>query len=158
MGLEFRYAKRDDTELILSFIKNLAEYEKMSDDVVADTATLEKEIFDDKKAEVLFAEVDGKEIGFALFFHNFSTFVGRSGLYLEDIYFLPEYRGKGYGKAMLKKLASIAAERNCGRMEWCCLDWNKPSIDFYLSLGAKPMSEWTIYRLSGDELKNFGEG
>lgn len=158
MGLEFRYAKRDDTELILSFIKNLAEYEKMSDDVVADTATLEKEIFDDKKAEVLFAEVDGKEIGFALFFHNFSTFVGRSGLYLEDIYILPEYRGKGYGKAMLKKLASIAAERNCGRMEWCCLDWNKPSIDFYLSLGAKPMSEWTIYRLSGDELKNFGEG
>lgn len=158
MGLEFRYAKRDDTELILSFIKNLAEYEKMSDDVVADTATLEKEIFDDKKAEVLFAEVDGKEIGFALFFHNFSTFVGRSGLYLEDIYILPEYRGKGYGKAMLKKLASIAAERNCGRMEWCCLDWNKPSIDFYLSFGAKPMSEWTIYRLSGDELKNFGEG
>lgn len=158
MGLEFRYAKRDDTELILSFIKNLAEYEKMSDDVVADTATLEKEIFDDKKAEVLFAEVDGKEIGFALFFHNFSTFVGRSGLYLEDIYILPEYRGKGYGKAMLKKLASIAAERNCGRMEWCCLDWNKPSIDFYLSLGAKPMSGWTIYRLSGDELKNFGEG
>lgn len=158
MGLEFRYAKRDDTELILSFIKNLAEYEKMSDDVVADTATLEKEIFDDKKAEVLFAEVDGKEIGFALFFHNFSTFVGRSGLYLEDIYILPEYRGKGYGKAMLKKLASIAAERNCGRMEWCCLDWNKPSIDFYLSLGAKPMSEWTTYRLSGDELKNFGEG
>lgn len=158
MGLEFRYAKRDDTELILSFIKNLAEYEKMSDDVVADTATLEKEIFDDKKAEVLFAEVDGKEIGFALFFHNFSTFVGRSGLYLEDIYILPEYRGKGYGKAMLKKLASIAVARNCGRMEWCCLDWNKPSIDFYLSLGAKPMSEWTIYRLSGDELKNFGEG
>ena len=158
MGLEFRYAKRDDTELILSFIKNLAEYEKMSDDVVADTATLEKEIFDDKKAEVLFAEVDGKEIGFALFFHNFSTFVGRSGLYLEDIYILPEYRGKGYGKAMLKKLASIATARNCGRMEWCCLDWNKPSIDFYLSLGAKPMSEWTIYRLSGDELKNFGEG
>ena len=158
MGLEFRYAKRDDTELILSFIKNLAEYEKMSDDVVADTATLEKEIFDDKKAEVLFAEVDGKEIGFALFFHNFSTFVGRSGLYLEDIYILPEYRGKGYGKAMLKKLASIATARNCGRMEWCCLDWNKPSIDFYLSLGAKPMSEWTIYRLSGDELKNLGEG
>ena len=158
MGLEFRYAKREDTELIFSFIKNLAEYEKMSDDVVADTATLEKEIFDDKKAEVLFAEVDGKEIGFALFFHNFSTFVGRSGLYLEDIYILPEYRGKGYGKAMLKKLASIAAARNCGRMEWCCLDWNKPSIDFYLSLGAKPMSEWTIYRLSGDELKNFGEG
>ena len=157
MGLEFRYAKRDDTELILSFIKNLAEYEKMSDDVVADTATLEKEIFDDKKAEVLFAEVDGKEIGFALFFHNFSTFVGRSGLYLEDIYILPEYRGKGYGKALFKRLAQIAKEREYGRIEWWCLDWNKPSIDFYKSMGAEAMEEWTVYRLSGDTLDKLAE-
>ena len=158
MGLEFRYAERKDTDLILSFIKGIAEYEKLSDDVVADPAVLEEEIFDKKRAEVIFAVVDGKEIGFALFFHNFSTFLGRLGLYLEDIYLLPEHRKKGYGKALFKKVASIAVERNCGRMEWCCLDWNQPSIDFYLSHGAIPMSEWTTYRLTGDALKKCGEG
>ena len=135
-GLTIRYVEDGEEGLVLQLIKEIAEYEKMSDDVVADPAVLEEEIFDKKRAEVIFAVVDGKEIGFALFFHNFSTFLGRSGLYLEDIYLLPEHRKKGYGKALFKKVASIAVERNCGRMEWCCLDWNQPSIDFYLSHGA----------------------
>lgn len=150
--LYFRYAGRNDTPLILQFIKELADYEKMLDEVVADEATLEKWIFDKQKAEVIFAMEDDKEIGFALFFHNFSTFLGRAGIYLEDLYVRPEYRGKGYGKAILKKLASIAVERGCGRLEWWCLDWNKPSIDFYLSLGAEPMSDWTVYRIARDTL------
>lgn len=155
--LSFRYATRKDTSLILQFIKELADYEKMLNEVVADEKTLEKWIFDKQKAEVIFAIVDGKEIGFALFFHNFSTFLGRSGLYLEDLYIKPEYRKKGYGKAILKKLASIAVERGCGRLEWWCLDWNKPSIDFYLSLGAEPMSDWTVYRIAGDTLNKLAE-
>lgn len=153
--VNFRYAQKDDAALILSFIKGLAEYEKMSDDVIADEDTLKEWIFDKKKAEVIFAVADNTEVGFALFFHNFSTFLGRAGIYLEDLFVLPEYRGKGYGKAILKKLAKIAKERNCGRLEWSCLDWNKPSIDFYLSLGAAAMSEWTVYRLSGDTLTNL---
>ena len=150
--LNFRYAERKDTPLILKFIKELADYEKMLDEVVADEATLEEWIFDKQKAEVIFAMEDDKEIGFALFFHNFSTFLGRAGIYLEDLYVQPGYRGKGYGKAILKKLASIAVERGCGRLEWWCLDWNKPSIDFYMSLGAEPMSDWTVYRIAGDTL------
>ncbi len=121
--LTFRYAERKDTALILQFIKELANYEKMLDEVVADEATLEMWIFDKQKAEVIFALEDGKEIGFALFFHNFSTFLGRAGIYLEDLYVRPECRGKGYGKAILKKLAQIAVERGCGRLEWWCLDW-----------------------------------
>ncbi|HHW94659.1 MAG TPA: GNAT family N-acetyltransferase [Mogibacterium sp.] len=153
--LTFRNAERKDTALILRFIKELADYEKMSDEVVADETTLEKWIFDKQKAEVIFALEDGNEVGFALFFHNFSTFLGRSGIYLEDLYVKPEYRGKGYGKAILKKLASIAIERGCGRLEWWCLDWNKPSIDFYLSLGAEPMSDWTVYCIAGDTLKQL---
>lgn len=159
MGTEvcFRYAKRGDTALILSFIRKLAEYEKMQDEVVADEKTLEEWLFDRQKAEVIFALEEGREVGFALFFHNFSTFLGRAGIYLEDLYVLQEHRGKGYGKALLKKLASIAVERGCGRLEWCCLDWNKPSIDFYLSLGAKPLSDWTIYRVTGDTLLNLAE-
>lgn len=155
--MNFRYAERNDVSLILKFIRELAAYEKMLDEVVADEATLEEWIFDKNKAEVIFACLDGKEIGFALFFHNFSTFLGRAGLYLEDLYVSPEYRGKGYGKAILKKLASIAVERKCGRLEWWCLDWNKPSIDFYLSLGAKPMSDWTVYRIAGETLKNLAK-
>lgn len=150
--LTFRYAKRTDTALILRFIKALAEYEKMLDEVIADESTLEEWIFDKQKAEVIFAIADGREVGFALFFHNFSTFLGRAGIYLEDLFVLPEYRGKGYGKTLLKRLAAIAVERKCGRLEWWCLDWNQPSIDFYLSLGAKPMSDWTVYRITGDTL------
>ncbi len=155
--LTFRFAERADTPLILHFIKQLADYEKMLDEVVADEKTLEEWIFDRQKAEVIFALEDGVEVGFALFFHNFSTFLGRAGLYLEDLFVLPEHRGKGYGKAILKKLASIAVERGCGRLEWWCLDWNKPSIDFYLSLGAQPMSDWTVYRITGDTLTKLAE-
>lgn len=150
--LTFRSAKREDTALILSFIKELAEYEKMLDCVVATEAMLEERLFDKGQAEVIFAMEEDKEVGFALFFHNFSTFLGKAGLYLEDLYVKPEYRGRGYGKGLLKKLAQIAKERDCGRMEWWCLDWNKPSIDFYKSLGACPMDEWTTYRLEGDTL------
>ena len=153
----FRNAERKDTPLILEFIQKLAAYEKMADEVVADVSTLEQWIFDKQKAEVIFALEGGKEIGFALFFHNFSTFLGRAGIYLEDLYVEPEYRGKGYGKALLQKLASIAVERGCGRLEWWCLDWNQPSIDFYLSLGAQPMSDWTVYRITGDTLKNLAQ-
>lgn len=155
--LTFRSAERKDTALILRFIKELASYEKMLDEVVADEATLETWIFDKQKAEVIFAVLDETEIGFALFFHNFSTFLGRSGIYLEDLFVKPEYRGRGYGKAILKKLAAIAVERGCGRLEWWCLDWNKPSIDFYLSLGAEPMSDWTVYRIAGDTLEQLGK-
>lgn len=156
-NLTFRNAERQDVPLILQFIKELADYEKMLDEVVADEDTLETWIFDKQKAEVIFALEDGNEIGFALFFHNFSTFLGRSGIYLEDLYIKPAFRGKGYGKAILKKLASIAVERGCGRLEWWCLDWNKPSIDFYLSLGAEPMSDWTVYRIAGDTLVQMAE-
>lgn len=154
---EFRFAERKDTALILKFIKDLAEYEKMSDLVVATEEQLEEEIFGKKKAEVLFVMEDGLEVGFALFFHNFSTFLGRAGLYLEGLFVHPEFRGKGYGKATLKKLAQIAVERGCWRFEWWCLDWNKPSIEFYLSLGAEPMSEWTTYRVAGEKLLKLAE-
>ena len=153
----FRDAERKDVPLILQFIKEIAAYEKMSDQVIADETTLETWIFDKEKAEVFFVLEEEKEVGFALYFHNFSTFVGRGGIYLEDVYIRPEYRGKGYGKAILKKLAAIAVERGCGRMEWVCLDWNQPSIDFYLSLGAQPMSDWTLYRLTGDALAQLAE-
>lgn len=154
----FRKAVREDVPLILKFIRALAVYEKMEDRVVGDEKLLESELFVRQKAEVIFALEGEKEVGFALFFHNFSTFLGRSGMYLEDLFVLPEYRGKGYGKAILKKLASIAVERGCGRLEWSCLDWNKPSIGFYLSLGAVPMSDWTVYRLTGDTLGKLAEG
>lgn len=157
MELTFRFAEEKDSGLILYFIRQLADYEKMLDEVVADEQLLKKWIFEKEKAEVIFAVVDGKEIGFALFFHNFSTFLGRAGLYLEDLYVEPEYRGRGYGKALLKKLAQIAVERGCGRFEWWCLDWNKPSIDFYLSMDAEPMTDWTVYRLSGESLRKMAE-
>ena len=155
--LTFRAARAGDEERILFFIKELAKYEKMEDEVVATPQLLREWIFEKQKAEVIFPMIDGKEIGFALFFHNFSTFLGRAGLYLEDLFILPEYRGKGYGKATLKELARIAVSRGCGRLEWWCLDWNRPSIDFYLSLGAKPMDEWTTYRLTGETLKRLAE-
>ena len=151
----FRYAEECDTALILQFIKELAEYEKMLDEVIATEEILKEWIFEKNKAEVIFVLENGKEVGFALFFHNFSTFLGRAGVYLEDLYVKPEYRGKGYGKGLLKKLAQIAVERGCGRLEWWCLDWNKPSIDFYCSLGAEPMKDWTVYRIAGDTLKNL---
>lgn len=155
LELSFRFADINDCGLILNFIRELATYENMLDEVIATEDLLKEWIFEKKKAEVLFALEDNKEIGFALFFHNFSTFLGRAGIYLEDLFVLKEYRSKGYGKAILKKLAQITVERGCGRLEWSCLDWNQPSIDFYLSLGAKPMDEWTMYRLTGDTLNNL---
>ena len=155
--MNFRFAKREDCALILYFIKELASYEKMLDEVVADEKTLEEWIFGKQKAEVIFVMENEKEVGFALFFHNFSTFLGRAGIYLEDLFVLPEFRKRGYGKALLKRLAAIAVERGCGRLEWWCLDWNKPSIDFYLSLGAEPMSDWTTYRITGDTLRRMAE-
>lgn len=150
--LSFRFAKEEDVPIILNFIRELAQYEKMLDEVVATEDLLTEWIFRQKKAEVLFAVVDEKEVGFALFFHNFSTFLGRAGIYLEDLYVKPEYRGKGYGKKILQQLAKLAVERGCGRLEWWCLDWNKPSIEFYKSLGAKAMDEWTVYRITGATL------
>lgn len=156
--LTFRFAQRKDVPLILKWIKELADYEKLLHEVVATEELLEQWIFDKEKAEVIFAMVDQEEVGFALFFHNFSTFLGRAGIYLEDLYVKPEYRGNGYGKAILKQLAKIAMERGCGRLEWWCLNWNKPSIDFYRSLGAEAMDEWTVYRITGDTLKEMGIG
>lgn len=155
--LSFRYAEEKDSELILYFIKEIAKYENMLDEVDATVDLIKKGVFETKIAEVLFIQEDNKEVGFALFFHNFSTFTGKPGLYLEDIFIKEEYRHKGYGKATLKKLAKIAIDRDCARFEWVCLDWNEPSIQFYTSLGAKPMDEWTIYRLSGEALKKLAE-
>lgn len=154
---DYRFAGENDVGTILEFIRQLAVYEKMEDQVVATEDLLREWIFEKGKAEVLFALEDGREVGFALFCSNFSTFLGRAGIWLEDLFVLPEFRGKGYGRGLLKQLAKIAVERGCGRLEWSCLDWNKPSIDFYLSLGAVPMDEWTTYRLTGDTLKKMAE-
>ena len=148
----FRFANEKDCRLILKFIRSLAKYEKMEDEVVATQELLREQLFEKKKAEVLFVMDGEKEVGFALFFHNFSTFLGRAGIYLEDLYVRPAYRGRGDGKALLQELAHIAVIRSCGRLEWSCLDWNQPSIDFYKSLGAIPMDEWTVYRATGDKL------
>ena len=157
MEITFRYADRQDLGLILEYIKELAEYEKLQDEVVATEEILEEWIFNQKKAEVILAQADGKEAGFILFFHNFSTFLGRAGIYLEDLYVRPEYRGSGVGKALLKKLGAVTVERGCGRLEWSCLDWTQKSIDFYRSMGAVSMDEWTVYRVTGDSLKQLGE-
>ena len=153
--ITFRFAEIGDERKILFFINELAEYEHMKDQVVATEALLREWIFEKKKAEVLFAVKGEEEIGFALFFHNFSTFLGRAGIYLEDLFVLKEFRKRGVGKALIKELARIANERGCGRLEWWCLDWNKPSIDFYLSIGAKPMDEWTVYRMDKKTLESL---
>lgn len=155
-GFSIRFADENDAGLILRFIKELAAYENMLDQVVATEDLLRDWLFVKKKAEVFIGELDGKPVGFALFFHNFSTFLGRSGIYLEDLYVKPEARGKGLGEALLKQLAKLAVERGCGRLEWSCLNWNEPSIKFYLSLGAEPMRDWTVYRIAGNTLKAMG--
>lgn len=155
MHVQFRKAEEKDTALILAFIRELAKYEKMEDQVVAQEDVLRDQLFTKKNAEVIFAVADGHEVGFALFFHNFSTFLGRSGLYLEDLYVKPEYRGRGIGTAIFHELGRLARERGCGRLEWWCLDWNAPSIRFYKSLGAEAMTDWTVYRLAGDALKKL---
>ncbi len=154
--LTFRNATREDIPLVLTFIKKLAEYEKRLNEVVATEKDLEKWIFDKKIAEVIFALEDGKEIGFALFFLSFSTYLGNVNLHLEDLFIDPEYRRKGYGKALLKRLAKIVVERGYGRFEWTCLSWNESSIKFYLSLGAKQM-DWNVFHLTGDALKKLAE-
>ncbi len=156
--LSFRFAEKKDCGRILSFIRKLSVYEKMENEVTATEELLEKQLFADRRAEVLFICEDGREIGFALFFHNFSTFVGKAGLYLEDFYIEPPFRGKGYGRATMRKLCQIARERDCGRVEWSCLDWNTKSIDFYLSLGARAMDEWTVYRLDEEAINRVADG
>ena len=155
--LNIRFAVPGDEAIILNFIRGLAEYEHLSGEVVATEALLREWLFEKRTAEVLIAELDGAPIGYSLFFHNFSTFLGRAGIYLEDLYILPEHRGNGCGKAMLRRLAQLTVERGCGRLEWACLDWNRSSIDFYLSLDARPMSDWTGYRLTGDALRALAE-
>lgn len=152
-----RAARPDEAGLVLDFIKKIAEYEKCSAEVIADEATIRHSLFVEHSAEVVFAEEDGTPVGFALFFHNFSTFVGRKGMYLEDLFILPEKRGLGYGKALLKYVAKLAVERGCGRMEWICLDWNEPALKVYRSIDARPMSEWTVQRLDETTLKQFAE-
>jgi len=154
---KFRNAVEADAPLILGFIRDLAEYERLSDEVVTNEETLREWIFEKRRAEVIFPTLDGTEIGYALYFYNFSTFLGRAGLYIEDLYIKPEYRGRGFGKATLAELARIAVEHECGRLEWWCLDWNKPSIEFYLSLGAKPMEDWTVFRIAGEGLTDLAK-
>lgn len=155
--LEIRRAVEKDLPLILEFIRGLAEYEHMAGEVVATEELLREWLFERRAAEVIFAVLDGREVGFALFFGNFSTFLGRGGIYLEDLYVKEAYRGRGAGRALLRELARLGLARGCGRLEWACLDWNRPSIDFYLSLGARPMSDWTTYRAAGETLKKLAE-
>ena len=152
-----RPARPDEAGVILDLIRQLAVYEKCEGDVVADEDTLRHSLFVERSAECLLGEEDGVVVGFALFFHNFSTFVGKKGLYLEDLFIIPEKRGRGYGKAFLKHLAGMAVERGCGRMEWICLDWNESALSVYRSIGAAPLSEWTVQRLDEEALKRFAE-
>ncbi len=156
-SFNIRPARPNEAGLVLDFIKRLAEYEKCTDDVVADEATIYHSLFVERSAEVVFAEEDGVVVGFALFFHNFSTFVGRKGMYLEDLFVITEKRGLGYGKALLKYVAKIAVERNCGRMEWICLDWNESALSIYRSIGAAPLSDWTVQRLDEQALNEFAQ-
>ena len=156
--MKFRFAQKKDSKLILEFITELAVYEKMLDEVVATEDLLNEWLFEKKIAEVIFVMENDTEVGFALFFYNFSTFLGKGGIHLEDLFVKPQYRKKGYGKALIKKLAEITVERGCGRLEWSCLDWNRPSIEFYLSLGSEALDDWTNFRLTGDNLIALSKG
>lgn len=156
-NLKLKRAKIEDTGLILDLIKEIATYEKMLDQVVATEESLKESIFNKKEAEVLLVELNKEVIGYVLYFFNYSTFIGRGGFYLEDIYIKEQYRKNGYGKAIFKVLGKIAYENGCERMEWACLNWNKPSIEFYKSLGAVGMDEWTVYRLTRDKIKTLAE-
>lgn len=153
--LKIRFAGEKDTPVIYGFIRKMGEYEKLTHEIDTSEAALRRALFDEKQAEVILGEVNGEPVGFALFFHNFSTFKGQRGLYLEDIFVDKEFRGRGYGKALLLRLARIAAERGCRRMEWVVLDWNEPSIAFYRSLGAVPMDEWTLFRLGEEKISEL---
>src|SRR5687768_17162939 len=151
-----RFARPDDVPVILALIEGLAEYERLAHEVRATEQVLQEHLFGPRPfCEVLMAEVAGRPVGFALFFHNYSTFLAKPGIYLEDLFVLPEERGRGYGKALLATLGRLAVERGCGRLEWSVLDWNEPSIQFYKALGAVPMDDWTTYRLMGDALSNL---
>ncbi len=156
--LIIKFAKKKDAKIILRFIKELAKYEKLEHEVVATEELIEKNIFgEDSKAEALLGYWENEPVAFAIFFHNFSTFLAKPGLYLEDLFVLPEMRGKGFGKQMLQHLAQLAIERDCGRLEWWVLDWNEPAINFYKSIDAVPMDEWTVFRLTGNALKNLAD-
>ena len=157
-NFKLRFANEKDIPLILQFIKELADYEKLLHEVVATEEILMDSLFKQKSAEVVIGEYENKPVSFALFFHNFSTFLGRPGIYLEDLYVKPEMRGKGIGKLMLSFLGKLAIERGCGRLEWWCLDWNKPSIEFYKNMGAIPMDEWTVYRVCDEVLIDLAKG
>jgi GNAT superfamily N-acetyltransferase len=154
--MNIRMATEEDVPLILRFIRELAHYERLEHQVVATDSSVRATLFGSRRyAEVIIGEVEGDPVGFALFFHNYSTFLARSGIYLEDLYVRPELRGHGYGRALLARLASIAIERNCGRVEWAVLNWNEPAIRFYRSLGALPMDQWTVYRITGEALEKL---
>jgi GNAT superfamily N-acetyltransferase len=156
-GLQIRCATEADVPLILQFIRDLAIYEKLEHKVIATEETVRRTLFGNPRfAEVVFAVADGKEAGFALFFHNYSTFLGQPGIYLEDLFVKPESRGRGIGKALLAHLAKLAKDRGCGRLEWAVLDWNTPSINFYKSLGGVPLSDWIVFRLTGEALEKLG--
>jgi len=158
MSVTLRPATADDVPLILAFIRGLAEYERLGHVCIADEENLRRTLFGNPRfAEVILAEDDGVAAGFALFFHNYSTFLAAPGIYLEDLYVKPEFRGRGIGKALLVRLAQIARERGCGRLEWAVLDWNEPSINFYKALGAKPMDEWTVFRVTGEALEGLAK-
>ena len=153
-----RFGRPEDVSTIFRLIRGLAEYERLSDAVVGKEDLLREHLFGERPyIEVLLAEVDGRAVGFALFFHNYSTFLTRPGIYLEDLFVLPEERGRGYGKALLSGLARLAYERGCGRFEWSVLNWNEPSIQFYKALGAAPMDEWTVNRVSGEALQRLAQ-
>lgn len=155
---KIRKANITDSQLILDFIKELASYENLADKVVASIENIQTTLFcEHPKAEVFILEADNNPAGFVLFFHNYSTFLGKHGLYIEDLYVREQYRGHGFGKALLKHVCQLAKERDCGRVEWWCLDWNKRSIDFYLSLGAEPMSDWTVYRLNKEQIEEMAK-
>jgi GNAT superfamily N-acetyltransferase len=159
VSLQIREATEADVPVIAWFIRQLAEYEHLLHETTMTEETLRKSLFGPRPgAEVLLGYHQDKPVGFAVFFHNFSTFLGKPGLYLEDLFVIPEMRGKGFGRALLVHLAKIARDRNCGRFEWAVLDWNKPSIDFYKKLGAVPMDEWTIFRVTGEALERLAEG
>jgi GNAT superfamily N-acetyltransferase len=151
-GFTIRYTRREDVPIILDLIRRLAEYEKLSHEVVATEKVLSDSLFKKRQAEVIIGELDGRPVAFALFFHNFSTFLGKANLYLEDLFVEERYRGRGLGRSMFACLARIAMERNCERLDWWCLDWNTSSIAFYERMGARPMSDWTVYRIDGDRL------
>ncbi|MDR0746888.1 MAG: GNAT family N-acetyltransferase [Helicobacteraceae bacterium] len=153
--IRLRFAEKEDAALLVRFIYALAEYESLLDRCYADEDGLKRFMFEEKKAEALICEYDETPVGFALFFHNFSTFLGKAGIYVEDLFVLPEFRKRSLGRSMLAFLANLAVERGCSRLEWACLDWNEPSIAFYKKLGAQPLSEWTTYRVSGEELQKL---